>query len=167
MENEKKPVYVHIIKTCPGSLIVNIVNPFTHIAQRLEFVNNQKEQILPLEWAAYVYADSASGAYKMYKDGYFTFDSPELVKQEAERLGVLIGSVDFTPVSPDYSNDILKALKANDKKALDGYLLTEKGSSDVVSILNENRKDITQSVVDYIQKKLKISVDIDGGSIGD
>ena len=160
MENSTKPVYVKIIKTCPGNLVVTITNPFTRISQRLEFDSAQNEQILPLEWAAFVYADSASGAYKMYKDGYFTFDNPDTVKKAAEDGGVLIGNVDFTPTSSTYTKDILLALTKCDKAAIDGYIKNPKGANDVVRIANEHQAELTKATIDYLEKQLHVSLTV-------
>jgi hypothetical protein len=163
MEAEKTK-YVKIIKTCPGNLAITIVDPMTRLSQRLEFMNEKDEQYISLEWASYIYSDSSSGVYKMYKDGYFTFDHPELVKKAAEEEGILMGDIDFTPTSPTYVEDILTVLKKCDKKAIDGYITTPKGASDVVQIANQHVQDLTKGTIDYIENKLHISLTVDNDS---
>ena len=165
MESQIK--YVKIIKTCPGNLVITIVNPLTRISQRLEFLSGKNEQLISLEWAAYVYSDSASGVYKMYKDGYFTFDHPEIVKKAAEDAGVLMGDIDFEPKPASYTSDIVAVLKKGDKIAIDGYINTPKGADDVIQIANEHLGELTKSTIEYLEKKLKISLIVDGGPIGD
>src|SRR5574344_1945436 len=155
MEKED-PKYVKIIKTCPGNLVITIVDPMTRLSQRLEFLSDKKFQIISLEWASYVYADASSGCYRMYKDGYFTFDNPELVKKTAEANGVLMGDVDFEPKSPEYLDDILKVLKKFDKTAIDGYLTQQKGIDDVIQVANTHIGELTKSTIDYLEKKLQI-----------
>jgi len=101
----------------------------------------------------------------MYKDGYFTFDDPELVKKTAEANGVLMGDVDFEPKSPEYLDDILKVLKKFDKVAIDGYLTQQKGVDDVIQVASTHVSELTKSTIDYLEKKLQISLVVDGGSI--
>jgi hypothetical protein len=166
METDKTK-YVKIIKTCPGNLIITIVNPMTRLAQRLEFMSGKNEQLVSLEWASYIYSDSSSGVYKMYKDGYFTFDNPEAVKKAAAEAGILMGDVDFVPVPASYVDDILVVLKKGDKKAIDGYITTQKGADDVIQIANEHIGELTKSTIDYLEKQLHVSLTVDGGSIAE
>jgi hypothetical protein len=165
MEAEKSK-YVKIIKTCPGNLIIRIVNPMTRLEQRLEFMSGKNEQLISLEWASYVYSDSSSGVYKMFRDGYFTFDDPELVAKTAKENGILMGDVDFTPNSPSYVDDILVVLKKGDKTAIDGYLTSPKGADDVIQIANSHIGELTKSTISYLEEKCKISLEVDGGPMG-
>jgi hypothetical protein len=72
----------------------------------------------------------------MYKDGYFTFDHPELVKKRQKKMVFLMGDIDFTPNSPSYVDDILVVLKKVIRQLLMATSRTPKGADDVIQIAN-------------------------------
>ncbi|MFA6377603.1 MAG: hypothetical protein WCW63_03150 [Acholeplasmataceae bacterium] len=154
--------YIKVIKTCPGNLTITIVNPLTRVSQRLRFRSDQKEQFLPIEWASYVYTDTAGGAYKMFRNGYFTFDDVESVKEYAASHGWLMGDVDFEPINANYEAEILTALKGGKKSLIEVYFKDTKKQEDLTRVARDNIGELTQGVIKLIEDTLKVTLRVDG-----
>lgn len=158
-ENKK---YFKMIKTCVGGLDVELVNPLTNAKQRLFFEADTVSKIVPIEWAATVYADTSSGAYKMFKQGYFTFDDVKPVKDYAIEHGFLMGDVDFDNEPTTYNDDILVALKSSTRSKIDKYLDTQKHQEDLCQIAREHISELNVGIIKYIEDKLKIALRVEG-----
>lgn len=152
--------YSRILKLRPGHLRISLVNPVTQAKQTLIFAADKKEQILPVEWAALVFADTASGAYKMFKNGYFTFDNVEPVQQYAIENGLMMGAVDFQPRNPQYLDDILLALKSQSKAAIKPFL-TAAHQENVARIARDNINSISHGMIKYLEDTFKISLTVE------
>ena len=158
--------YSRIIKLRPGHLRISLVNPVTQAKQTLVFAADKKEQILPVEWAALVFADTAGGAYKMFKGGYFTFDDMAPVQQYAIEHGLMMGAVDFEPRSPRYLDDILLALKSGSKAAMKPFL-TSQHQENVAKVARDNINSISHGMIKYIEDTLKISLTVENEELDD
>lgn len=156
--------YVTITKTCVGSLTFNLVNPMTNARQIIDIPSDAKTRVLPLEWAALVYADSASGAYKLYKNGYFAFDNKDVVYKYALDHGYVIGDVEnVVTVDSKYLDNILDDLKNGRTPKLKTIIEgSEKGLLDVVQIAREHVSELTQGVISWVEKIAKIQLLADG-----
>ena len=152
--------YCKIIKIRPGHLRITLVNPMSQARQVLIFAADKKEQILPIEWAALIFADTASGAYKMLKNGYYTVDNIEAVKQYAMDNGFMMGSIDFVPRAADYGDQILVALKSQSKTAIKPFLTPEHVEF-VARIARENIADLSHGMISYLEDTLKISLTVE------
>jgi hypothetical protein len=155
--------YIRLVKTCVGSLDFELINPTTNAKQVVRLESDSKGKIMPIEWAALVYADNASGAYKLYKAGYFTFDKPNDVYEYAKTHNFIFGDIDMQPIeSPTYGSDILAVLKSGTISKIDKYLDTAKHQEDLVRIARANISDIKAGTISYVEKKLNIKLQIDG-----
>lgn len=152
--------YCKIIKIRPGHLRITLVNPMTQARQTLVFTADKKEQILPIEWAALIFADTASGAYKMLKSGYYTVDDIEIVKKYAMDNGLMMGSVDFTPREANYTDKILVALKSGSKAAVKPFL-TPEHQEYVARVARENIATLSNGMINYLEDTLKIRLTVE------
>lgn len=159
MTQNENFVYIH--KTCIGHLVVQLTHPITGAKQKLVFEAAQTKKILPLEWAALVYADTSSGAYNLFKKGYFTFSDNEKVRDYALEHNLLIGDVDLSDLvvkDANHLEEVLATLKSGKKTRIDELLKNQKTAEDVVRVARENVESLTQGILDYIEKKLGIAL---------
>ena len=113
-----------------------------------------------------VFADTAGGAYKMFKGGYFTFDDMAPVQQYAIEHGLMMGAVDFEPRSPRYLDDILLALKSGSKAAMKPFL-TSQHQENVAKVARDNINSISHGMIKYIEDTLKISLTVENEELDD
>jgi len=160
IKNEKQ--YIKMIKTCLGNLRVALVNPNTQIAHQIEFKSDQETKVLPIELASLVYCDTASGAFRAFKAGYFTFDDVPAIRAYAEERGLLIGDVDFTPEPANYKDLILQDLLSGSKTRIESHFDTAKHQEDVARVAREHLSELTKGVISLIEKSLKVTLVVDG-----
>lgn len=154
--------YYKIIKTCQGRLVFTLVDPITNARQVITFESDAKQKIVPEKWAILVFADTASGAYKLYRAGYFTFDKPEEVFEAAKKEGYVFGDIDFTPAKGDFVDKVVEILKEGKKTEIEKLLDNPKTASDVVAAIQEHKDDINLSVIRLVENKLKVQLIVDG-----
>lgn len=164
---EETSTYVVITKTCVGSLTLTITNPVTGVINHIQLRADEPKRMIPLATAALIYTDMYSGAYRMYKQGYFSFDNPELVYKYAYDHGMIIGDPDIVvqKTKSDYLEGLKKALISGNKIEIDNYCATEKGLTDVVRVARANIGSLRASTVQYIESKAQISLSVDGEEI--
>lgn len=157
------PQYVDIIKTTVGSITFDIVNPDTGMKQVIDIPADAKKRMVPIKVAALVYVDTYSGAYKMYKQGYFTFSNVEAVYNYAYKNNLIMGDVDIKnqPVSLDYMPKIYKALISDDTTYIDAILeKSDKGKMDVLSTAGAHIKELKTSMVNHLEQKTGTSLSV-------
>lgn len=164
---EETPTYVVITKTCVGSLTLTVTNPVSGVISRIQLRADEPKRMVPLATAALIYTDMYSGAYRMYKEGYFSFDNPELVYKYAYDHGMIIGDPDIVQqkTNSSYMETLKKALISGNKFELDKYFETTKGAADVVHVARGILGSLRQSTVQYIETKAKTSLTVDGEEI--
>ena len=149
-----------IIKTVPGTVLFSI-HPISNpmLTRRVVLTDQNPQQPLPLDWALGIFADS--GAYKLYKDGLFTFDDNSVVK-EAFNAGVYFDDkLDFTPAKPDQEQYIFGILKGGNRQAvLD--LIESKGADVVRNVAIAKAGELTQNAVRMLEGIFKTQLIIDG-----
>lgn len=160
MENNEKK-YVKMIKTCVGNLRISFFNPTTQASYSVVFQSTENEKVLSLEVASLIYADTGSGAYKAFKNGYFTFDDIPAIRNFADKRGLLMGELDFEPEVPNYADAIIADLKSGSKERISAHFDTPKHQEDLVRVARENRLDLTKGTIDYITKTLKVTIEVD------
>lgn len=162
---EKK--YVRLIKTCVGKIAFTVTNPDTGVKQIVSIPSDGKERTLPINWAAYIYQDTTGGAYKMYKNNYFTFDDPDAVYNYAYNNGLIIGDVTIKEQSIDssYLDEVKKALLTSDTLKLDKIASTEKGKDDLAHVARENIGSLKGSTRSYVEKLLGITLVAEGEEV--
>ncbi len=150
---------VRIIKTCVGALSFTIVNPLTGISQRMEISSGAKDRMIAIPWAACIYADISSGAYRMYKQGYFTFSDENAVYEYALEHGLVLGDVEIkSGMKSDHLQEILNALTSGNTLAIDKFLDGAKDRIDLVHVARDNYGDLKQSIISYIEKKAGVQL---------
>lgn len=164
---EETPTYVVITKTCVGSLTLTVTNPISGVVSRIQLRADEPRRMIPVSTAALIYTDMYSGAYRMYKAGFFTFDKPDLVYDYAYKNGMIIGDPDMAkqPFKTSYLEDLKKALVAGNKLEIDNFCKTEKGLSDVVRVARANLGSLRQTTIQYVESKAKVSLTVDGEEI--
>lgn len=160
MAEENTIKYIRVVKECVGAISFTIVNPETGIKQIVSIPADGTDRVLPISWAACVYQDMASGAYKMYKSGYFTFDDPDAVYSYAYEHNLIMGDVTVKaqPVSASYLDDLKKALINNNTMVIDKAATTAKGKDDLVHVARENLGDLKESTKRYVEKLVGVSL---------
>lgn len=158
------PEYVVITKTCIGSLTLTVMNPATGSTHRIPMRADEPKRMVPLATAALIYADPYSGAYRMYKEGYFSFDNPQKVYEYAYAHGLVIGDPELMKQASDagYLDAVKRALLGGNKLEIDKYCATPKGLEDVARIARANIADLKQSMIKYVEDKIGMSLTVDG-----
>jgi len=158
------PEYVVITKTCIGSLVLTVSNPATGMTHRIAMRSDEKKRMVPLATAALIYTDPYSGAYRMYKDGYFSFDNPQRVYDYAFSKGLVIGDPELIKQASDggYLDAVKSALVSGNKLEIDKYMSNAKGLEDVARVARANIADLKQSTIKYVEDKIGVSLTVEG-----
>lgn len=158
------PEYVVITKACVGSLTLTMQHPLTGVVTRIILRADEPKRMVPVATAALIYTDMYSGAYRMYKDGYFTFDKPELVYNYAYEHGMIIGDPDIVKqnISASYLDDVRQAIFSGNKEKLEKLCETVKGREDVARVAREHVGDLKQTMIKYIEEKIGVPLTVDG-----
>lgn len=158
--NQNVNAYCRIIKTRPGSLSIDLINPTTNAHQTINFAADKKEQLLPVEWGALIFADTASGAYKLFKTGYFTFDNVDKVKEYAYKNNLLMGEVEMIGTSPAHLDEILVDLKSGKQDKIKMHLDTDLHKEDVARVAMAHLDELQKGVIALLEKELQISLTV-------
>lgn len=163
-ENAATPEYVVITKTCVGSLTITVTNPVTGVISRIMLRADEPKRMVPVSTAALIYTDMYSGAYRMYKQGYFTFDKPQQVYDYAYEHGLIIGdpSIMQQNISSNYLEDILKAILSGNKAEIDKYCADDKGKEDLARVARTHIGELRQSMLKYIEEKIGVPISVEG-----
>ena len=158
------PEYVVITKACVGSLTLTMQHPLTGVVTRIILRADEPKRMVPVATAALIYTDMYSGAYRMYKDGYFTFDKPDLVYNYAYEHGMIIGDPDIIKqnINASYLDDVRQAIFSGNKDKLDKLCETVKGREDVARVAREHVGDLKQTMIKYIEEKIGVPLTVDG-----
>ena len=158
------PEYVVITKACVGSLTLTMQHPLTGVVTRIVLRADEPKRMVPVATAALIYTDMYSGAYRMYKDGYFTFDKPDLVYNYAYEHGMIIGDPDIIKqnINASYLDDVRQAIFSGNKDKLDKLCETVKGREDVARVAREHVGDLKQTMIKYIEEKIGVPLTVDG-----
>lgn len=158
------PEYVIITKACVGSLTLTMQHPLTGVVTRIILRADEPKRMVPVATAALIYTDMYSGAYRMYKDGYFTFDKPDLVYNYAYEHGMIIGDPDIVKqnINASYLDDVRQAIFSGNKDKLDKLCETVKGREDVARVAREHVGDLKQTMIKYIEEKIGVPLTVDG-----
>lgn len=158
------PEYVVITKACVGSLTLTMQHPLTGVVTRIILRADEPKRMVPVATAALIYTDMYSGAYRMYKDGYFTFDKPDLVYTYAYEHGMIIGDPDIIKqnINASYLDDVRQAIFSGNKDKLDKLCETVKGREDVARVAREHVGDLKQTMIKYIEEKIGVPLTVDG-----
>ena len=166
-ENATTPEYVVITKTCVGSLTITVTNPVTGVISRIILRSDEPKRMVPVATAALIYTDMYSGAYRMYAQGYFTFDKPEKVYNYAYEHGLIIGDPEIMKqnISASYLDDILKAILSGNKNDIDKYCQDSKGREDLARVARAHIGELRQSMLNYIEQKVGVPISVEGESV--
>lgn len=158
------PEYVVLTKTCIGSLTITVTNPATGMIHRIAMRADEPKRMVPLATAALIYTDTYGGAYRMYKEGYFSFDDPQKVYDYAYQHGLIIGDPELIKQASDssYLDTIRRALLSGNKLEIDKYCENAKGIEDVARIARSIVADLKQSMIKYVEEKVGVSLTVDG-----
>lgn len=158
------PEYVVITKACVGSLTLTLQNPVTGVISRIILRADEPKRMVPVATAALVYTDMYSGAFRMYKDGYFTFDKPEVVYNYAYEHGMIIGDPEICKqsVTESYLDDIAKAILSGNKDKIEEFCKTDKGCEDLARVAREHVGELRQSMIKYIEEKIGVPLTVEG-----
>lgn len=160
MENQ----YVVITKTCVGSLTLTVTNPSTGAIQRIVLRANEPSRMVPVATAALIYTDTYGGAYRMYKQGYFSFNNPQAVYDYAFENGLIVGDPELIKQDSSSSllEDIKKALLAGNRLEIDKFCAKEKGLEDVARVARSIVGELKQSVIKYVEEKIGVGLTVEG-----
>lgn len=158
------PEYVVITKACVGSLTLTMQNPVTGVVSRIILQADEPRRMVPLATAALVYTDMYSGAYRMFKDGYFTFDDPKKVYDYAYAQGMIIGDPEICKqnTNASYLEDIKAAIFSGKKEAIDAYCDTDKHRADLAHVARANVGELRASMIKYIEEKIGVPLTVEG-----
>ena len=158
------PEYVVITKTCIGSLTITVTNPSTGAIQRIVLRANEPKRMIPVATAALIYTDTYGGAYRMYKQGYFSFDDPQKVYDYAYNNGLIVGDPELIKQdsSSTYLEDVKKALLSGNRLEIDKFCAKDKGLEDVARVARSCIGELKQSVIKYVEEKIGVSLTVDG-----
>lgn len=158
------PEYVVITKACVGSLTLTMQHPVTGVVTRIMLRADEPKRMVPISTAALIYTDMYSGAYRMYKDGYFTFDNPEKVYKYAYEQGMIIGDPEICKqnTNADYLDSIRKAILSGNKNEIDKYCDSDKHREDLARVARAHIGELRQSMLKYIEEKIGVPLTIDG-----
>ena len=155
--------YYNIIKTCTGRLVFTLVDPMTNAKQTIEFASDSTNKLVPAQWAMTVFADTASGAYKLYKAGYFTFDKPEEIFNLAKEKGFLMGDIEMPSTSSTYMKDIKDLLLKGNITEINTFInASQKNADDLIRVARDNIDDLSQGIIKYIEKRFNTQLTVDG-----
>jgi hypothetical protein len=160
MENQ----YVVITKTCIGSLTIIVTNPSTGAIQRIVLRANEPKRMIPVATAALIYTDTYGGAYRMYKQGFFSFDDPQKVYDYAYNNGLIVGDPELIQQDskPTLLDDIKKALIAGNRLEIDKFCAKEKGLEDVARVARSIVGELKQSTIKYVEEKIGVGLTVEG-----
>ncbi len=158
------PEYVVITKTCIGSLMLTVTNPATGMIHRIAMRSDEPKRMVPVATAALIYTDPYSGAYRMYKEGYFSFDNPQVVYDYAYNHGLIIGDPEIVrqPVDSSYLEGIKRALLSGNALEVDKYCATAKGLEDVARIARTLVGELRQSMIKHVEGKIGTGLTAEG-----
>ena len=158
------PEYVVITKACVGSLTLTMQHPLTGVVTRIILRADEPKRMVPVATAALIYTDMYSGAYRMYKQGYFSFDKPQLVYDYAFNNGLIVGDPELIKQdsTPSYLEDIKKALVSGNRLEIDKFCSKEKGLEDVARVARSIVGELKQSVIKYVEEKIGVALTVDG-----
>lgn len=158
------PEYVVITKTCIGSLVLTVTNPATGMTHRISMRADETKRMIPVSTAALIYTDPYSGAYKMYKEGFFSFDNPQKVYDYAYGNNLIIGDPTLMQQASDsaYIENLERALRSGNRLEIDKFLGTMKGQEDVARVARRIVNDLKQSTLKYVEEKTHVGLTVEG-----
>ncbi len=150
-----------LIKTSPNDVLFtlrSISNPA--LTRQIHLTRKHPQQPLPVEWALSIIADQI--LYGMFKKGYFTFDRPEELAQIAFEQGYWFDAkFDFTPATKGDENLIFSILKVGNRAKIE-EAIQKYGSNRVRDIAVAHLSDLTQNVIQLLEKMFKVQLVVDG-----
>ena len=149
-----------IIKVTPNEVLFDL-HPVSNMAltRRIHLTNQTPQYALPEDWALGIFQDSA--VFNMYRKGVFTFDKNEEIAKAAYENGVYFGDTfDFEPAKPNRAEEILKVLKAGNRKNIQDAISTY-GIEEVRDVTLANIGDLTQNVINMLEQILNMQLVVD------
>lgn len=149
-----------LIKTTPNDVFCTIPlasNP--SIRREVYLTKKHPQQPLPADYALGVMADPS--LYSLFKKGYFTFNDVDSLAKMAYEEGYLFDDkFDFEPASKEDSNLIFSILRVGNRAKIE-ETLEKYGVDKVKAVAIEHLDDLTQNVIQMLEKVFKVQLVLD------
>jgi hypothetical protein len=146
-----------LVKNFVGGMAVTLeAYDFSAPARTIHFNFNQEKMYLPAKWALGVFVTPS--ALQQMEKGYFTFENLDALIQMAEELGYYVPDSIREPKVT--IKEIAKALRSSDMEFLKKITLnlSNKLKSDLTSTAQSMYSSLNQSVIEFLEKQLKVSL---------
>lgn len=153
----KAPQSFTMVKNVEGALAVNLeAHDFSTPARTIHFRFNQEKQQIPLKWAVGTFVSTS--ALQQMEGGYFTFENLLDLIKVAEEMGYFVPDSIKEPKVD--IKDIRKALLADNRKALDSFMLnmSSKTRGDILSLARSLYSKLSTGTIEYLEGKLAVSL---------
>lgn len=159
-QGEKQPKSITqfaMVKNFVGGMAVTVeAYDFSAPARTINFNFNQEKMYLPVKWALGVFV--TPGALRQMEKGYFTFENLDALIQMAEELGYYVPDSIREPKVT--IKEMAKALRGSDMEFLKKITtnVSNKVKSDLTSTAQTMYSNLNQSVIQFLEKQLKVSL---------
>ena len=142
-----------IIKTTPGNVLFYL-SPVDNPAIRREIylTDRHPRQAVPLSFALNAFYDN--GVFALYRDGKFTFDDNDAIKQIALENGTYFESDydKFVPAAATKEADLVKILTAGRRSEIQ-EAIKKYGKEELTAVAFSHRGELTDAVIHMLESK--------------
>jgi len=146
-----------MIKNTEGGLTVVLeAYDFSVPARPIHFKHDQEKNYIPEKWAIGTFI--TPNAVRQMELGYFTFENLDVLIQKAEELGYYVpDSIKEPKVT---LKEMKTALRSGDVKIVEKLVngITGKNKTDLISLSRTMYSNLNQSVIEYLEKKLRVQL---------
>lgn len=153
----KKRTQFTMLKNVEGALAVNLeAHDFSTPPRRIHFKFNEERKYIPVKWALGTFV--TDDAIKQMEMGLFTFDNLQELITMAEDEGYYVPDSIKEPKID--IKDIRKALKSNDLKSLETFMvnMTTKTRDDIIDAAKAMYNRLNNDTITLLQEQLRTSL---------